>query len=80
VRLKDIAFTSLLLVLLSEAAIAQDRKPLFLDARPGEDPSVIDITEVTGFYDKRGAKRKSGSGTKASGSRHTNRARLLQRA
>jgi tetratricopeptide (TPR) repeat protein len=35
------------------SAVAQDeRKPLFLNGRPSEDPSVIDITEIDGQYSK----------------------------
>jgi tetratricopeptide (TPR) repeat protein len=41
-----------LLMLMPTTALAQKDKPLFLDRRPGEDPSVIDITEVTGQYPK----------------------------
>jgi tetratricopeptide (TPR) repeat protein len=41
-----------LLMLVPTTALAQKDKPLFLDRRPGEDPSVIDITEVTGQYPK----------------------------
>jgi tetratricopeptide (TPR) repeat protein len=42
----------LLLTLVPKMALAQKDKPLFLDRRPGEDPSVIDITEVTDQYPK----------------------------
>ena len=42
----------LLLTLAPEIAVAQKERPLFLDRRPGEDPSVIDITEVTDQYPK----------------------------
>jgi tetratricopeptide (TPR) repeat protein len=40
------------LALVPEIALAQKDRPLFLDTRPGEDPSVIDITEVTEQYPK----------------------------
>src|SRR5262245_61807743 len=40
------------ILLLSKAASAQRDAPLFLDARNGEDPVVIDITEVTEQYPK----------------------------
>jgi tetratricopeptide (TPR) repeat protein len=40
------------ILLLSSAASAQRDAPLFLDARNGEDPFVIDITEVTEQYPK----------------------------
>jgi tetratricopeptide (TPR) repeat protein len=42
----------LLLMLVPKPAHAQKDRPLFLDKRPGEDPSVIDITEVTDQYPK----------------------------
>src|SRR5262252_4720550 len=42
----------LLLMLVPERALAQKDTPLFLDRSPGEDPSVIDITEVTDQYPK----------------------------
>ena len=42
----------LLLVLMPKTGLAQKDKPLFLDRRPGDDPSVIDITEVTDQYPK----------------------------
>jgi len=41
-----------LLILAPNFALAQKDRPLFLDRRPGEDPSVIDITEVTDQYPK----------------------------
>jgi tetratricopeptide (TPR) repeat protein len=40
------------ILLLSETGSAQREAPLFLDARNGDDPFVIDITEVTGQYSK----------------------------
>jgi len=42
----------LLLMLVPVAGLAQKDTPLFLDKRPGDDPSVIDITEVTDQYPK----------------------------
>lgn len=50
--MKGAALVLPLILLISATAAAQNNRPLFLDARPGDDPSVIDITEVTGFYDK----------------------------
>jgi tetratricopeptide (TPR) repeat protein len=52
--LKAAALTVVLfsLMVAPETAMAQKDKPLFLDRRPGEDPSVIDITEVTEQYSK----------------------------
>ncbi|HET9216619.1 MAG TPA: tetratricopeptide repeat protein [Terriglobia bacterium] len=41
-----------LILMMSEVAVAQANKPLFLDNRPGEDPSVIDVTEITEQYSK----------------------------
>jgi tetratricopeptide (TPR) repeat protein len=38
--------------LVSAASYAQDRKPLFLDTRPGEDSAVIDVTEITEQYEE----------------------------
>ena len=46
------ALTLFLMVLLSQAATAQRDEPLFLDARSGEDPAVMDITEITELYPK----------------------------
>jgi tetratricopeptide (TPR) repeat protein len=39
-------------VLLAQTAVAQREAPLFLDSRSGEDPAVMDVTEVTGLYPK----------------------------
>jgi tetratricopeptide (TPR) repeat protein len=39
-----------LISLVSTALHAQERKPLFLDTRPGEDSAVIDVTEITEQY------------------------------
>jgi tetratricopeptide (TPR) repeat protein len=45
--------TALVLILfLSKIAGAQNETPLFLDTRPGENPSVIDVTELTAQYPK----------------------------
>ena len=41
-----------LILLFSATAAAQRSAPLFLDARTGEDPAVIDVTEITGQYAK----------------------------
>jgi Tfp pilus assembly protein PilF len=49
---RGVALVFPLLLLMSGMAMAQTNRPLFLDQRPGEDPSVIDVTEVTGFYSK----------------------------
>ena len=46
------ALTLLLMVLLSQAATAQRGAPLFLDSRNGEDPAVMDVTEITELYAK----------------------------
>ena len=46
------SFLLMMLMLAPEVALAQKETPLFLDRRPGEDPSVIDITEVTEQYSK----------------------------
>jgi len=44
--------TPALIFLLSATAVAQRSAPLFLDSRSGEDPAVIDVTEITGQYSK----------------------------
>ena len=49
---KAAVFILPLLILMSQVAIAQGNKPLFLDNRPGEDPSVVDVTEITEQYSK----------------------------
>jgi len=41
-----------LLMVMSEVALAQANRPLFLDNRPGEDQSVVDVTEITEQYSK----------------------------
>lgn len=46
------ALFPILILLMAEVAVAQANKPLFLDNRPGEDPSVIDVTEITEQYSK----------------------------
>ena len=51
--LKASAFMISVILLIAGRAGAQDeRKPLFLDSRPSEDPSVIDITEIDKQYPK----------------------------
>jgi len=41
-----------LLTLMPESVLAQGDRPLFLDNRPAEDASVIDVTEITEQYAK----------------------------
>lgn len=43
---------SVILLMAGSAAAQDERKPLFLNSRPAEDPSVIDITEIDGQYSK----------------------------
>jgi tetratricopeptide (TPR) repeat protein len=51
--LKASAFMISVILLMAGSVAAQDeRKPLFLNNRPSEDPSVIDITEIDGQYAK----------------------------
>src|SRR5688572_29545047 len=45
-------FVLVTLALLPEMAFAQKDVPLFLDNRPAEDSSVIDVTEITEQYSK----------------------------
>jgi Tfp pilus assembly protein PilF len=42
----------LILLMAGRVDAQDDRKPLFLDNRPGDDPSVIDITEIDKQYAK----------------------------
>jgi tetratricopeptide (TPR) repeat protein len=42
---------ALIILVLSTMAQAQT-EPLFLDSRPGENPAVIDVTEISGTYAK----------------------------
>jgi len=51
-KLSVLTAVTLLLTVVPDTALAQKERPLFLDRRPGEDPSVIDITEVTDQYPK----------------------------
>ena len=50
--LRTAARVFVVILAVSGFANAQREKPLFLDARPGEDPSVIDVTEITGQFSK----------------------------
>jgi Tfp pilus assembly protein PilF len=51
--LKASASTISVILLMAGSAVAQEeRRPLFLDNRPAEDPSVIDITEIDRQYAK----------------------------
>ena len=49
---KSAALGLVLVGLFSATAGAQRNPPLFLDARNGDDPAVIDVTEITGQYSK----------------------------
>mgnify|MGYP003575405530 CR=1 FL=1 len=49
---KSAALGLVLIGLFSDTAIAQRNPPLFLDSRNGDDPAVIDVTEITGQYSK----------------------------
>ena len=49
---KSAALGLVLIGLFSDTAGAQRNPPLFLDARNGDDPAVIDVTEITGQYSK----------------------------
>jgi Flp pilus assembly protein TadD len=50
--LKSAILSVLLISAVPGLAEKQREAPLFLDVRPGEDPSVIDVTEITQQYDK----------------------------
>jgi tetratricopeptide (TPR) repeat protein len=51
-RMKAGGLVLFLSLLMTPEALAQREKPLFLDSRPGEDPSVVDVTEITEQYKK----------------------------
>ena len=65
---KAAALGLVLIGLFSASAGAQRNRPLFLDTRTGDDPAVIDVTEITGQYLESGcrgiSRRESPRGAK----------------
>lgn len=51
-KVTGLLVTLVILVVSPGSVFAQKERPLFLDDRPAEDPSVIDVTEITEQYPK----------------------------